>query len=195
MSGAGTGLRALLRETTGPAHRQLDDRVAAADPFGDRGRYLGFLRMQHAFHRRLSPLYRRPDLGAHLPGLAARDRLPAIAADLADLGGETPASPAADASVSMPEALGWLYVAEGSTLGAAVLLRRAEALGLGAGFGARHLAPAPEGVARHWADFAAALDAVPLDGAGRQEAVIGAVAAFDTAAALAKQLLVVPAAR
>jgi protein TonB len=54
--------------------------------------------------------------------------------------------------------MGWLYVAEGSNLGAAFLLKEAVKLNLSGSFGARHLAGAPEGRGLHWRTFTAALD-------------------------------------
>ncbi len=58
--------------------------------------------------------------------------------------------------------MGWLYVVEGSNLGAAFLLKDAAKLGLGEEFGARHLAGAPEGRGLHWRTFTAALDEIEL---------------------------------
>jgi heme oxygenase len=54
----------------------------------------------------------------------------------------------------------------------------AAALDLGEGFGARHLAGAPEGRAQHWRAFTAALDAVVLSVSEESRAVAGAEAAF-----------------
>ncbi|MBM7094103.1 biliverdin-producing heme oxygenase, partial [Streptomyces sp. S12] len=70
------------------------------------------------------------------------------------------------------------YVAEGSNLGGAVLYKLAAKLGLNSGFGARHLAAHPDGVARHWRGFTAALDAVTLSRSQEDEVVAGAEAAF-----------------
>ena len=78
----------------------------------------------------------------------------------------------------LAEALGWLYVAEGSNLGATVLYKLAGQLGLDAGFGARHLAPHPEGAARHWRAFTTALDSVALTAEQEQQVIDAADAAF-----------------
>ena len=78
----------------------------------------------------------------------------------------------------MLTALGWLYVAEGSNLGAAFLLKEAIKLGLNDGFGVRHLAAAPEGRGLHWKTFTAALDTVALTPEEEQRVVAGAKAAF-----------------
>lgn len=74
--------------------------------------------------------------------------------------------------------MGWLYVVEGSKLGAAILYKLAGKLGLDENCGARHLAGHPDGRARHWRAFTAALDGLLLDEAAEQRVTAGAVAAF-----------------
>ncbi|KRG43367.1 hypothetical protein ARC20_09985 [Stenotrophomonas panacihumi] len=169
-----------LRQLTRDTHARLDHAVMAQGIFRDRARFAGFLRMQHGFHADIAPLYARADLLAHFPDLAARTRLDLVAADLCALGGDLPPPrrelPAS--SLPLPAALGWLYVAEGSNLGAAVILKLASSLGLGVHFGASHLAPAAEGVANHWRRFTSALDAVALDAHEEADVVAGARAAF-----------------
>ncbi|MFD1703499.1 biliverdin-producing heme oxygenase [Methylopila henanensis] len=177
------GLSRRLKERTTAAHQRLDRSIMAGAPFADRARYGRFLAVQQSFHADIEALYADPGLGRLLPDLAARSRLSAIENDLADLGVEAsapsdgPAFPAG-APFDDAEALGWLYVAEGSNLGAAFLLKEAAKLGLSTEFGARHLAPAPDGRGLNWRVFAAALDAVPLDADGAARAVAGAEAAF-----------------
>ena len=73
---------------------------------------------------------------------------------------------------------GWLYVAEGSNLGAAFLLKEAIRLELSETFGARHLAGAPEGRGLHWRTFTAALDSIALSQAEEDRVIAGAEAAF-----------------
>ena len=109
-------------------------------------------------------------------------RLPLIAADLEDLELAPPyADPPAflpDLAPDVPMALGWLYVAEGSNLGAAILRKEAAKLGLSDTYGARHLAPTPEGPAAHWRAFTAGLDAVEMTADEEARAAAGAEAAF-----------------
>lgn len=177
------GLSKRLKSETAAAHAELDAAIMAARPFAGLALYGRFLDVQHAFHHDLDALYGDRALGDFLPGLAGRRRLPLIVKDLADLGlapGE-PYDPPAFAEgegQDVAAALGWLYVAEGSNLGAAFLLKQAATLGLSESFGARHLAPAAEGRGLSWRSFAAALDAVPLDASGQIRAVRGAQAAF-----------------
>lgn len=169
-----------LRAATGAAHERLDQRIMAAGPFASRENYGRFLAVQHAFHSDLAPLYADPRLAGFISDLAARERLSAIGTDLTDLGLPVPEAGASRAPdpADLSEALGWLYVAEGSNLGAAFLLKMAAALDLGEAFGARHLAGHPEGRAQHWRGFTAALDAVALSEAEEARAVAGAEAAF-----------------
>jgi heme oxygenase (biliverdin-IX-beta and delta-forming) len=58
------------------------------------------------------------------------------------------------------------------------LFEAATALGLDAGFGARHLAGNPDGRAQHWREFAAALDALEPDAEEDARVIAGAEAAF-----------------
>ncbi|MDG2524571.1 biliverdin-producing heme oxygenase [Stenotrophomonas sp. HITSZ_GD] len=169
-----------LRRLTSTTHARLDQAIMAGGIFQDRARFARFLHVQHRFHTDIAPLYAREDLNAALPALATRARLAQVRADLHALGVEVPrvSGEVPAARMPLPTALGWLYVAEGSQLGAAVILKLAAALGLSASFGATHLAPAPAGVAAHWRHFTAALDAIELDATEEALVVAGARAAF-----------------
>jgi heme oxygenase len=168
-----------LKTETRAAHEALDSRIMTSRPFDSREHYALFLGMQHAFHRDIQPIYGDTQVAALLPDLAQRCRLVAIEMDLDDLGLEgVPAKPAVDLDQDFATRLGWLYVAEGSNLGAAFLIKEAAKLGLHEGFGARHLAASPEGRGRQWKSFQAAVDAAGLDEAGQARAIAGAVAAF-----------------
>ncbi|MCX8476788.1 MAG: biliverdin-producing heme oxygenase [Sphingomonas sp.] len=170
-----------LKASTQAAHERLDTRIMAGQPFRDRERYGLFLRVQYLFHRAIDPLYLIPALQAVLPDLDGRRRLAAIRQDLADLEQGVPDPDAGSAfkdRIDLPTAFGWLYVAEGSNLGAAFLFKAAAALGLDAGFGARHLAGHPDGRAQHWREFTAALDALELEPEEDARVIAGAEAAF-----------------
>lgn len=171
-----------LREKTHAAHERLDNRITGAEPFSSRERYGLFLQVQYRFHRDIEALYLNPALQELLPDLASRRRQDLIVADLVDLGLGIPGSsrpPAFGAAPDIATALGWLYVAEGSNLGAAVLLKRAKEMGLSADFGARHLAGHPEGRGLHWRTFTAALDSVQLNDEEEARVISGGVDAFE----------------
>ncbi|GHC86854.1 biliverdin-producing heme oxygenase [Novosphingobium pokkalii] len=176
-----------LREATRDVHAALDAALMERESFASRAGYAQFLAMQRGFHQTVAPLYADPALQALLPGLATRARLALVEQDMADLGLPLPAAAAPQPVSGEAAALGWLYVAEGSSLGAAVLRKLVSRIGLSDTFGARHLAPAAAGPAAHWRDFTTALDAVALDEAGENQAIAGAQAAFSHVAALAEQ--------
>lgn len=170
-----------LKARTNTTHERLDTSIMAGRPFEDRSRYVRFLKVQHAFHRDIDALYSHAALVDLLPDLDGRRRLSLIVQDMLDLDAalsDVAATPAFDGDADLPTALGWLYVAEGSNLGAAFLLKEAAKLGLSETFGARHLAPAPEGRGLHWRTFTSALDALQLSHEEEDRVVDGAEAAF-----------------
>ncbi|RIA46203.1 heme oxygenase [Hephaestia caeni] len=178
-----------LKTLTHDTHDQLDRSIMSAASFSSVEGYGRFVIVQALFHRDIDALYDNAVLQAVLPGLAERRRLPLIAADLDDLGlafpeDDTPLAFVADGAVDVPAALGWLYVAEGSNMGAALLRKEAAKIGLSDEHGARHLAPAPEGPAAHWRAFTAALDGAVLTNEEEARAVEGAQAAFARVQAL-----------
>ncbi|KQM28639.1 MULTISPECIES: biliverdin-producing heme oxygenase [unclassified Sphingomonas] len=176
-----------LKAATATIHDTLDRRIMALDPFSSTERYIRFLRAQQAFHAALAPLYAAPYLRALIPDLAERDRSAAIVADLADLGASAPVIADADPvePVDMSTALGWLYVAEGSSLGAAFLLKAAQQIGLSTDHGARHLAGHPEGRAAHWRRFTARIDAADMTPEQEDRMIAAARDAFARFRALA----------
>ncbi|MDQ2186370.1 biliverdin-producing heme oxygenase [Alcaligenaceae bacterium A4P071] len=172
-----------LRTETAAQHERMHTLMAEGKPFADRDAYARFVAAQYVFQRDVEHLFAAPDLRAAVPDIDMRGRQSASQADLADLGAAVPDTPLATHDIGMPEALGWLYVSEGSTLGAAFLFKEAQsALGLTADFGARNLAAYPEGRARAWKQFVAALDAAPPD--LHDGAIAGANAAYDRFGAL-----------
>ncbi|MBB5368906.1 MULTISPECIES: biliverdin-producing heme oxygenase [unclassified Janthinobacterium] len=170
-----------LKADTMETHDVLDKRIMASKPFENTQNYTRFLQAQYAFLRDVDALYDHAGLAALLPDLQQRRRYDSIAADLHDLGAPVPADAVEapfGAQLDMATALGWLYVSEGSKLGAAILYKLAGKIGLDEHHGARHLAGHPDGRARHWRDFTAVLDAAPLDADGEARVIDGARAAF-----------------
>ncbi|WP_029354893.1 biliverdin-producing heme oxygenase [Bosea sp. 117] len=150
-----------FKAASAAAHERVDNGVMAAAPFASKANYERFLRFQYRLLRRVEPLYADAGLQPLLPELAGRSRLDALEQDFADLGLAPPAV-AFGPRLPIAEALGWLYVVEGSNMGAAFLAKEATKLGFSDAFGARHLAGHPEGRGLHWRRFTAALDAVEL---------------------------------
>ncbi len=176
-----------LKQETHALHERLDTSIAGKSPFADRERYATFVEIQYRFYAGIEPLYRDARLQALIPGLAGRSRLEAARRDLADL---DRAAPAVEPLAIPPgEALGWLYVSEGSTLGAAFLLKAVAAIGFDEERGARHMAAAPEGRGKHWRDFKEALNAAPLTPAEDVAVIAGANAAFAHVQTLVNQVM------
>ncbi|MES2532144.1 MAG: biliverdin-producing heme oxygenase [Pseudomonadota bacterium] len=170
-----------LRNETAAQHERMHALMAQADPFASRERYAQFVAAQYVFQRDVEHFFADPQVQGAVPDLAVRGRAAATLTDLADLDAMDKVVPAQDVAtraVKMPEALGWLYVSEGSTLGAAFLFKEVgEKLGLSATFGARNLAAYPEGRARVWKRFVEALDAPALVPA-QDQVIAGALAAY-----------------
>ncbi|AMY68389.1 biliverdin-producing heme oxygenase [Frigidibacter mobilis] len=169
-----------LKAATSTTHDRLDARILRARPFDSLGNYATFLAVQYGFHSVVAPLYLRADLIALWPDLPRLARLEDVRADLADLGSALPVGrDRPDLSVvTRPAALGWLYVSEGSNLGAAVLSKAVLRLGLDGQRGARHLQEAAGGRMLRWRAFTSVLDALPLGDADEAAMQQGARDAF-----------------
>lgn len=182
-----------LKAGTREAHAGLDQFIMAAEPFANRDNFAKFVKTQYLFHRDLDVFFARPELDALLPDLKGRRRLHLVEQDLADLGQPLPLQDEVRFSeqslFDLPEALGWLYVVEGSNMGAAFLLKFAAKLGLSEDFGARHLAGAPEGRGLHWRTFTEAIDKIELSPEEEARVVAAADEAFNRVHAYARQYL------
>ena len=184
MTASTTAERASLRsqrlnQITNEPHTKLDALVKAHAPFETQANFARFVVAQYLFQSELVALYNDPELIKLVPDLAERCRADAAKLDLADLETEVPA-PVAGAvqNPSKAEALGWLFVSEGSKLGAAFLIKRAVGLGLSETFGARHLGEPAGGRAEGWKRFTRTLDSLELSAEEEAAAEKGAVDAF-----------------
>ncbi len=173
-----------LKSETTTTHDSVDNLVMSVNPFANTENYGKFLQLQEIFHKIVDDVYLREDLNQAIEGLAATARHQAVLADMADLGiekfaiGELP-SPTHD------EAIGWLYCAEGSNLGAAFLFKEVNKINFDENKGARHLAAHEDGRGKHWRNFSEKLNAIDFSEEERAAAVKGAQEAF----AYYKQLL------
>ena len=168
-----------LNQITNEPHTKLDALVKAHAPFETQANFARFVVAQYLFQSELVALYNDAELIKIVPDLAARCRAEAAKLDLADLDTEVPAAVAgAVSNPSKAEALGWLFVSEGSKLGAAFLIKRAVGLGLSETFGARHLGEPAGGRAEGWKRFTRTLDGLQFS--HEEEAAVekGAVDAF-----------------
>ena len=168
-----------LNQVTHAPHAELDALVKAHAPFDSRESFARFVVAQYLFQAELQPLYNDPNLVAIVPDLAQRCRAQQALLDLADLGTQAPAALRGPLQApSLGEAMGWIFVSEGSKLGAAFLIKRAAALGLSDSFGARHLGEPQGGRAEGWKQFTRILDGLDLTAEEDAAAERGAVAAF-----------------
>ncbi|MBM3109482.1 biliverdin-producing heme oxygenase [Pseudomonas arcuscaelestis] len=185
MTAATTTERASLRsqrlnQLTHAPHTELDALVKSHAPFETRESFARFVVAQYLFQNELKALYTAPALIAIVPDLAERCRAEQAGLDLADLNTEIPADFAgAVQNPSVGEAMGWIFVSEGSKLGAAFLIKRAVGLGLSDSFGARHLGEPAGGRAEGWKQFTRILDSLELSTEEEAKAEQGAVAAFE----------------
>ena len=184
MTASTTAERASLRsqrlnQITNEPHTKLDALVKAHAPFETQANFARFVVAQYLFQSELVALYNDPELIKLVPDLAERCRAEAAKLDLADLETAVP-TPVAGAvqNPSKAQALGWLFVSEGSKLGAAFLIKRAVGLGLSETFGARHLGEPAGGRAEGWKSFTRTLDGLELSAEEEAAAEKGAVDAF-----------------
>lgn len=169
-----------LNQITHAPHAELDALVKSHAPFDSRESFARFVVAQYLFQAELQPLYNDPQLIAIVPDLAERCRAEQARLDLADLDTEVPpALPGALLNPGLGEAMGWIFVSEGSKLGAAFLIKRAMALGLSDSFGARHLGEPAAGRAEGWKQFTRIVDGLTLSADDEAAAERGAVAAFE----------------
>ena len=163
------------------AQRGIQDQMSQTN-------FARFVVAQYLFQSELVALYNDPELVALVGDLPARCRAEAAKADLADLRTDVPAAVAgAVNNPSKAEALGWLFVSEGSKLGAAFLIKRAVGLGLSETFGARHLGEPAGGRAQGWKTFVKTLDELELSADEEAELDKGAIDAFNRFTVLLEQ--------
>src|SRR5471032_1488897 len=177
-----------LNQITNEPHTKLDALVKAHAPFETQANFARFVVAQYLFQSELVALYNDPELIKIVPDLAERCRAEAAKLDLGDLDTEVPA-PVAGAlkNPSKAASLGWLFVSEGSKLGAAFLIKRAVGLGLIDTFGARHLGEPAGGRAQGWKSFVRTLDSLEFSAQEEAEIEQAAVDAFNRFTVLLEQ--------
>ncbi|MGY2004505.1 biliverdin-producing heme oxygenase [Blastococcus sp. SYSU DS1024] len=147
-----------LRTGTAEEHQLLEDTLELLDPELDRERLAHVLGLMHGFW---TAAERGLDTWAtHHPADAAtvdwvrRRRAALFAADLAALGAPVPAgAPELPAVTGTDEALGRLYVLEGSTLGGTFIDRHLAALPRLAGVRIRAFSPYGQDTGAMWAGY------------------------------------------
>lgn len=158
-------VRFTLRDATRSVHARVD--ALFRDGFASAADYAGYLAGMHRF---LGAVWHAlPQVGTGLRLL--QDDMEIVGVPVPPLAAPVPVAPA--------ETLGWRYVVDGSTLGARVLLRHAQALGHDGERGATFLAHHADGAA--WDDTRRELDALPADTDGLRTLCTAADRAFAVA--------------
>ena len=169
-----------LRVATRENHQRLEDRIdilqRITTPQGRRGLVEDFAGFHSDAETGLGPWL------SDLPGLDfdGRRRSVCLANDLVTVGGVAPA-PKAIRVRGVGEALGMMYVLEGSTLGGRVIRKQVTARG-GDMTGLSFLDPYGDDVGEQWRSFLAVLDAEARTAADVDAMVAGAIAGFRQAA-------------
>lgn len=164
-----------LREGTQADHQRLEDRLGIleriATPAGRRELLVRFWRLHAEAEAALAPWL------APVPGLdfEARRRTTVLRQDLAELGISLPPAGAPPAVRSLAEALGRMYVLEGSTLGGRVIRRHVAERGEGFD-GLGFLDPYGADVGLRWRSFLGVLEATGA--VASDDALAGARAGF-----------------
>ena len=164
-----------LRQQTAAAHAELDATVGQFESLESYRRYCrAMLRFRGPLERAVVSLVSKTD--EQWSFIPISDHL---RADLNDLGGPAYREPlSSSCQLDAKRLPGALYVLEGSSLGAQLLVKRAALLGLSAHHGARHLAQ-QTGDPKRWPAFVKTLERHGTE--HPEEAVRGALDAFAAA--------------
>ena len=169
-----------LKQSTREVHEHLDRKIMYQDPFSNLSNYINFLSFQYHLMVYVAPIYQNASLAKLIPQLTQRDRLHLLVNDFEDLKVKVP-KPLNDqipSSFSTEQALGWLYVIEGSKLGAAILAKHVSKLNLSAEYGAQFLAGPGIGRGHQWRAFMLAIEQLKLTPEQEKEVIHGACQAF-----------------
>lgn len=172
----------LLKDATADIHNNVDKSIMAQDPFADEQSYVEFLTLQYYFLKDVAALYEHPALLVEIDDLPARRRLSMLEQDFADFDKRVPESnfsPVISKDSDFATALGWLYVVEGSKVGAAMLGKQVQArLGYTGDNKARYLAGPGAGRGSAWRHLIGLIDGFEMTEQQEQAMFDGARQAF-----------------
>ncbi|TMP73966.1 biliverdin-producing heme oxygenase [Pseudoalteromonas sp. S1608] len=171
-----------LKASTADVHDNIDKSIMDKDPFANTENYIQFLTLQYYFLNDVSTLYDHSELNMVIENLAARRRLNMLEQDFQDLEYPVPASAFTSLisnETDLATALGWLYVVEGSKVGAAMLGKQAQArLLLTKKYGARYLSGPGAGRGSDWRHLVQLIDSIELNDTQERALINGARQAF-----------------
>ena len=167
-----------LKQHSKTTHDSVDELVMSKQPFASVDNYAKFLQAQHEFHETLRDCYSDKQLNEAMHGLDELTRADRVLEDMQVLDVKP-----AQIDITRPQPtgaarIGWLYCAEGSNVGAAILYKESGKIDLNDENGALHLAAHPDGRMRHWKEFKTKLDGLKLTETEKQQAKQGADEAF-----------------
>ncbi|WP_158531587.1 MULTISPECIES: biliverdin-producing heme oxygenase [unclassified Meiothermus] len=170
--GGASDIMLYLKEATRGEHERLEALLPVFDPAFDRGRYVILLSQ---IYQAVAPLESRLSTLPLPPALCLSERLksPALRADLLALGAELPPLPTALSWLpqEVPEALGAMYVLEGSSLGGQLISRHLQnSLGLSPERGLRYFVGYGPKTSAMWKSFGQILRQQVLPGSEEQVA-------------------------
>ncbi|MDP3495685.1 MAG: biliverdin-producing heme oxygenase [Hyphomonadaceae bacterium] len=152
--------RFALKRATDDAHARVEDIVQRAGMFATREGYLRYLEATFAMRAKYERLLDASAAELVWAEWPARRIAGLVGQDIADLGGVAAPEEYRDGPVSTAELLGVLYVLEGASVGARMLVRSVAEMGLTAEFGARHMFR-QAGDRDAWRSFLAMMAAAP----------------------------------
>ncbi|MEM9633779.1 MAG: biliverdin-producing heme oxygenase [Pseudomonadota bacterium] len=152
------------------------------------------LRINYIFHLEVEQLYLHPEITALMPDLRGSARLEAIEHDVMVMNVEAPPHliQPLNENISLHEALGWLFVAESSTLATAFLQKFAKKLGLTRYSGASHICTDPDLYFLNWRNFTATIDTIVTNTVEEAKAIKGTQDALTRAFTLLNTLQTFP---
>lgn len=167
-----------LKEHSKTTHDSVDTLVMSKQPFASVENYAKFLQAQHEFHETLRDSYQDAHLNEAMADLDTLSRADMVSRDMQVLDVEPAQLEIIRPTPTGAERIGWLYCAEGSNVGAAILYKEAGKIDLSDENGALHLSAHTDGRMRHWRAFKDKLDALELSEQEEAQAKRGADDAF-----------------
>ncbi len=157
-----SAVRARLRDATRPLHRALESALPLGRGCVDRDSYRDHLRFLLSFHEPVERhLQANVELIEALPDLQARLKTTLLRDDLG-AEAQCPRPPRVPIPRTRPQGLGVVYVLEGATLGARVLLPRLRRAGVVPGpVGCRYLSGGGSGGSAPWQRLCHVLERLP----------------------------------
>lgn len=152
-----TSRRFVLRDGTWTIHQQLD---AAIGPLNSLSAYRRYLASILALRGGVEDCFQAISWPDFFEGWRPASLMTVLNQDARDMGMSPSILPPPSPPQNISELLGMIYVVEGASLGAQILVKQASQLGLNADFGARHLAM-QSGSLNSWKTFLSLLDKAP----------------------------------